>query len=146
MRIARLHYQSWVLIAAAAMHGAAQDDEVATTIIRDVAIIGGGAAGSYAAVRLRQDYNVSVVLIEKEAVLVRWEQMSRGMLDSMRRALTSGCVTGRTCHYLGRSGHRQGLRRWSTKLYRHWRWQSILHTLGHQHDGQPPLSQYPVIH
>lgn len=88
MRIARLRHQSWVLIAAAAaaaVHVAAQDDEVAKTITRDVAIIGGGAAGSYAAVRLRQDYNVSVVLIEKEAVLVSWSKWG-GILDSMRRA------------------------------------------------------------
>ncbi|PSK37989.1 hypothetical protein B9Z65_1180 [Elsinoe australis] len=37
-----------------------------TYITRDVAIIGGGAAGTYAAVRLREDYNISVVLIEAD--------------------------------------------------------------------------------
>jgi hypothetical protein len=33
-------------------------------LIRDVAIIGGGASGTYAAVRLREDLNTSMVLIE----------------------------------------------------------------------------------
>jgi len=33
-------------------------------LIRDVAIIGGGASGTYAAVRLREDLNTSIVLIE----------------------------------------------------------------------------------
>ncbi|KAK0614523.1 hypothetical protein B0T14DRAFT_486819 [Immersiella caudata] len=39
------------------------------TIYRDVAIVGGGAAGSYAAVRLREDFGVSVVVIEKDGKL-----------------------------------------------------------------------------
>lgn len=39
-------------------------------IEKDVVIIGGGAAGSHAAVRLREDYGKSVVVIEKEANLV----------------------------------------------------------------------------
>ncbi|EGO60119.1 hypothetical protein NEUTE1DRAFT_127079 [Neurospora tetrasperma FGSC 2508] len=38
-------------------------------IERDVIIIGGGAAGSHAAFRLQQDYNKSIVLIEKESIL-----------------------------------------------------------------------------
>ncbi|KAK4184098.1 hypothetical protein QBC35DRAFT_67646 [Podospora australis] len=37
-----------------------------TTIYRDVVIIGGGASGSYSAVRLREDFNVSVVLVEQD--------------------------------------------------------------------------------
>ncbi|KAK1761570.1 hypothetical protein QBC47DRAFT_429165 [Echria macrotheca] len=41
----------------------------ANTIERDVAIIGGGASGSYAAIRLREDYNLSVVVIEKATML-----------------------------------------------------------------------------
>jgi ribulose 1,5-bisphosphate synthetase/thiazole synthase len=39
-------------------------------IEKDVVIVGGGAAGSHAAVRLREDYNKSVILIEKEVNLV----------------------------------------------------------------------------
>ncbi|KAK4216898.1 hypothetical protein QBC37DRAFT_77706 [Rhypophila decipiens] len=38
-------------------------------LYRDVVIIGGGASGAYSAVRLREDYGVSVVLIEKEEIL-----------------------------------------------------------------------------
>ena len=40
------------------------------TIERDVVIVGGGAAGSHAAVRLSQDEGKSVVVIEKEDKLV----------------------------------------------------------------------------
>jgi ribulose 1,5-bisphosphate synthetase/thiazole synthase len=36
----------------------------------DVAILGGGASGTYSAVRLREDYGKSVLLIEMEPVLV----------------------------------------------------------------------------
>lgn len=38
-------------------------------ISTDVAIIGGGASGTYAAVRLREDYNTSIVLIESRSRL-----------------------------------------------------------------------------
>lgn len=40
-------------------------------VSKDVAIIGGGAAGAYAAVRLRDDYGKSIALVEKEDHLVR---------------------------------------------------------------------------
>ncbi|KAL2108927.1 hypothetical protein VUR80DRAFT_3185 [Thermomyces stellatus] len=36
------------------------------TVTRDVAIIGGGASGAHAAVRLREDFNKSVIVVEKE--------------------------------------------------------------------------------
>lgn len=38
---------------------------------KDVVIIGGGATGAHAAVRLREDYKKSVFVIEKDSVLVR---------------------------------------------------------------------------
>ncbi|KAH7086940.1 hypothetical protein FB567DRAFT_526599 [Paraphoma chrysanthemicola] len=38
-------------------------------IERDVAVIGGGAAGTFASVRLREDYNTSIVLIEPKSHL-----------------------------------------------------------------------------
>lgn len=37
----------------------------------DVCIVGGGATGAYAAVRLREDFNKTVVVIEKADRLVR---------------------------------------------------------------------------
>jgi ribulose 1,5-bisphosphate synthetase/thiazole synthase len=40
-------------------------------IEKDIVIVGGGAAGSHAAVRLREDFNKTVILIEKEVNLVR---------------------------------------------------------------------------
>lgn len=39
-------------------------------IYRDVAVIGGGASGAYAAVRIRDDFDKSVALIEKQNILV----------------------------------------------------------------------------
>lgn len=39
-------------------------------ITRDVAIIGGGASGAYAAVRLKEDYGQRIVVIEKADRLV----------------------------------------------------------------------------
>ncbi|KAH8909075.1 FAD/NAD(P)-binding domain-containing protein [Coniochaeta sp. PMI_546] len=38
-------------------------------IEKDVVIVGGGASGAHAAVRLREDYKKSVVVIEKESIL-----------------------------------------------------------------------------
>jgi len=38
-------------------------------ITKDVAVIGGGAAGAYASVRLREDHNISIALIELESEL-----------------------------------------------------------------------------
>src|SRR3569833_2055665 len=40
-------------------------------IQRDVVIIGGGASGAHAAVRLREDFKKSVILVEKQSILVR---------------------------------------------------------------------------
>jgi heterodisulfide reductase subunit A-like polyferredoxin len=40
------------------------------TVETDVVILGGGASGTYAAVRLREDYGKKVLLVEMEAVLV----------------------------------------------------------------------------
>jgi hypothetical protein len=37
---------------------------------KDIVIVGGGAAGSHAAVRLREDYNKSAIVIEQEPILV----------------------------------------------------------------------------
>jgi hypothetical protein len=40
-------------------------------LYRDVVVIGGGASGAYAAVRLRDDFDKSIALIEKQNILVR---------------------------------------------------------------------------
>ena len=42
----------------------------ADTIVRDVVVLGGGASGSYAAVRLK-DFGKTVVVVEKKDHLVR---------------------------------------------------------------------------
>jgi hypothetical protein len=43
----------------------------ADTITKDVVIIGGGASGAHAAYRLKEDYNKTVVVVEKDTLLVR---------------------------------------------------------------------------
>jgi heterodisulfide reductase subunit A-like polyferredoxin len=42
----------------------------ADIIRKDVAIIGGGATGAHAAVRLREDFKKSVVVVEKQTEMV----------------------------------------------------------------------------
>jgi heterodisulfide reductase subunit A-like polyferredoxin len=51
-------------------HIAISEDPQISVINKDVVILGGGASGTYATVRLREDFNKSVVLIEKESKLV----------------------------------------------------------------------------
>ncbi|KAM7212487.1 beta-cyclopiazonate dehydrogenase [Rhypophila decipiens] len=46
-----------------------QESAAFRVIEKDVAIIGGGASGAYAAIRLKEDYGKSIVLVEKEAAL-----------------------------------------------------------------------------
>lgn len=58
-------FVSWAIALTQSTEAATQ-----THIVRDVAIVGGGAAGTYAAVRLRKDYNISVILIETDDHLV----------------------------------------------------------------------------
>ena len=48
----------------------------AATIQKDVVIIGGGASGAYAAVRLKEDYGKSILLVEKQDILVSWSKPS----------------------------------------------------------------------
>lgn len=45
-------------------------DKGCRTVEVDVAVVGGGAGGAYAAVRLKEDYGKSIVLIEKEKRMV----------------------------------------------------------------------------
>jgi len=40
------------------------------TIVRDVVIIGGGASGAHAAVRLQEKYGKSVIVVEQDSLLV----------------------------------------------------------------------------
>jgi hypothetical protein len=64
-------------------------------ITKDVVILGGGASGTYGAVRLREDYGKSVILIEKEAVLVGVLYMvfSKDLADDQTRAVTRTLMT-----------------------------------------------------
>lgn len=59
------------LLRAAVLFGVAVGASSSLPVItKDVVVLGGGASGTYAAVRLQEDYNKSVLLIEKEPVLV----------------------------------------------------------------------------
>ena len=57
-----------VSIAAATSTINEDDFAPADIITKDVAIIGGGASGTYAAVRLREDLDTSVVVIERRTI------------------------------------------------------------------------------
>ncbi|KAJ5758354.1 uncharacterized protein N7511_007048 [Penicillium nucicola] len=52
-------------------------------LYRDVVVVGGGASGAYAAVRLRDDFNKSIALIEKQSIL-------GGMVDTFVDKKTGG--------------------------------------------------------
>lgn len=68
----------------AALAGALPAMATARTMERDVVVIGGGAAGSHAAVRLRDDFGKSIVLVEKEGILVgeaHWTHTLRPVID-----------------------------------------------------------------
>ena len=58
----------WLAITAA--FGVASALQLPAIINRDVVIIGGGASGAYAAVRLRDDYGKSIALVEMREGLV----------------------------------------------------------------------------
>lgn len=59
----------WCVIAAAVAGGATVCN-CSNVVVKDIAIIGGGAAGAYAAVRLRDDYGKSIALVEMQGKLV----------------------------------------------------------------------------
>lgn len=50
--------------------GSCASSSLPRIIYKDVAILGGGASGSHAAVRLREDFNKSVIVIENQENLV----------------------------------------------------------------------------
>ena len=52
-------------------------------IQKDVVIIGGGSSGTYGAVRLREDCNVTVLVIEKDDHLVRRLLLSRALVGQI---------------------------------------------------------------
>lgn len=53
----------------------------ATSITKDVVIIGGGASGSYAGIRLKEDFGKSIALIEMEDILVSLHCSSLSCLE-----------------------------------------------------------------
>jgi NADPH-dependent 2,4-dienoyl-CoA reductase/sulfur reductase-like enzyme len=63
---------SSALLASVAIAGATQAGGCGnvSVIEKDVVIVGGGASGTYAAVRLREDYNKSIAVIETQDILV----------------------------------------------------------------------------
>jgi heterodisulfide reductase subunit A-like polyferredoxin len=59
-----------VAAAAVATEASLPNSIASRIVVRKVAIIGGGASGSHAALRLKEDFGHSVVVIEKENHLV----------------------------------------------------------------------------
>lgn len=62
------------LLGFVAVATAASATELPKLLFKDVVVIGGGASGTYAAIRLRDDENKSVAVIEKQSILVRKPQ------------------------------------------------------------------------
>lgn len=44
--------------------------DASAVITKDVVIIGGGAGGTHAAVKLREDLGQDIILVEKQSILV----------------------------------------------------------------------------
>ncbi|KAJ5197263.1 hypothetical protein N7449_007742 [Penicillium cf. viridicatum] len=57
------------LLTAASIVAMSSASSITQTISKDVVVVGGGAAGAYAAVRLREDYGKSIALVERRARL-----------------------------------------------------------------------------
>lgn len=68
--------RSSVLVALLSVAAAAVPDTATEVINRDVVIVGGGASGAHAAVKLR-DMGKTIVLVEKGETLVRQDTTVR---------------------------------------------------------------------
>lgn len=68
-----LEWPPWLLFAAACLSFRSSAIDVhfdpVDIIVRDIAIVGGGATGTYAAIRLQDDFNKSIVVVEREKTL-----------------------------------------------------------------------------
>jgi ribulose 1,5-bisphosphate synthetase/thiazole synthase len=62
---------SWIILGLSGTLSIAASNPLPDLLHRDVVVIGGGASGAYAAVRLRDDFDKSIALIEKQSILVR---------------------------------------------------------------------------
>ncbi|KAJ5932049.1 hypothetical protein N7516_006538 [Penicillium verrucosum] len=71
------------LLTAASVVAISSAGPIIQTVSRDVVVVGGGAAGAYAAVRLREDYGKSIALVERETRLAgavdTWTDPKTGM-------------------------------------------------------------------
>ena len=100
------------------------------TIKKDVAIIGGGGSGAYSAVRLREDFGVSIVLVEKEDILVCHFYLPPSTGAVLMQPL------GGPRQQLGRPSNWKSVRCRRAELHRLARGHSLLQPLQHQHRAQ----------
>ena len=56
---------------AVAAPGSLPQSIATSTVTVDIAIVGAGASGAYAAIRLKEDFNKSIAIIDKASDLVR---------------------------------------------------------------------------
>lgn len=90
----------YLLVSATITVAAAYDPSDA--VHKDVLIVGGGASGAYAAVRLREDFGKSIVLIEKESILVSPHRDERSFHSNNNNMVN--CL-GWSCGLLRRPRH-----------------------------------------
>lgn len=86
---------------------AASDNSNVSVVTTDTLVIGGGAGGAHAAVRLT-DYGQDVILVERQPILV-------GLTPSADRAVLEALtwLSGRRCRQFHRSHFGKDVRHWS---------------------------------
>ena len=87
------------LLATASLATTAAAATCSPVLKKDVVIVGGGASGAHAAVRLREDLGQSIVLIEKEAILVSL------CYESIQAMASASCFRGQQLIPQFKGGH-----------------------------------------
>lgn len=138
--VAMCSFMSSIVLTAALLivKGTAQDDTA--VVSKDVVIIGGGASGAHAAVRLREDLDQDIILIEKKSILVRSCSCRVDVGNTASPSQTDVLSPGRPCRQLYRPGYRGPLRLWRPVFQRLRQGKGVLRETGRR-DGRTTTVQ-----